>query len=88
MSCIEVTTFRLADGVDEAAFLDADRRAQTDVYYQQPGCLRRTTARRDDGEWLVAVLWASQDAASPATPDLDALVDPASVRRARYAALD
>jgi hypothetical protein len=88
VSCVEVTTFRLADGVDEAAFLAADARAQTDVYYQHPGVVRRTTARGEDGEWLVTVLWGSPDDVAPPTPDLDALVDPASVRTARYRTLD
>jgi hypothetical protein len=88
MSVVETITFRLADGVDEAAFLAADGRAQTDVYYQQPGCVRRTTARGDDGEWLVTVLWAPAPDGPVATPELDALVDPSSVRRARYTTLD
>jgi hypothetical protein len=84
---IETLTFRLADGVDEATFLDADRRAQTDVYYRSKGCLRRTTARSADGEWLVTVLWGSPEGEATA-PELDALMDPSSVRRARYETLD
>ena len=50
---IEHRTFRLAAGSDEAAFLAADRRVQTEVVPFQHGFIRRTTARNDDGRWLV-----------------------------------
>lgn len=59
MSVIETLTFRLAAGADEASFLSADARMQTEVYYGQQGLLRRTIARAADGEWLVLTLWAS-----------------------------
>lgn len=51
--------FRLRPGSDEAAFLAADRRVQEDFAYQQPGLLRRTTARGTDGNWIVIDLWRS-----------------------------
>ncbi|MGH9056226.1 MAG: hypothetical protein ACRDYY_10270 [Acidimicrobiales bacterium] len=54
---IEIFTFRLAEGADEEAFLAADKRLQTDFAYQQPGLLRRTTARGEDGRWVVVELW-------------------------------
>lgn len=57
---IEMLRFRLTDGADEAAFLAADRRLQADFAYQQPGLLRRTTARGHDGSWLVIDLWRSE----------------------------
>jgi hypothetical protein len=60
MAVIETMTFRLRDGVDEAVFLAADQRLQTDFAYQQPGLLRRTTAkgvRERDGDWIVVDLW-------------------------------
>jgi hypothetical protein len=94
---LETTTFRLASGVDEASFLRADERVQAAFAYQQPGVVRRTTARSTDGEWLVVTVWetaADADAArarETAAEDvaaLDRLVDPATVRHARYAALD
>ena len=53
-------TFRLADGADVAAFLSADKRLQSDFAYQQPGLVRRTTARGEGdraGEWIVVDLW-------------------------------
>lgn len=56
---IEIMRFRLADGRDEADFLAADRRLQEEFAYQQPGLLRRTTARAEDGGWVVIDLWRS-----------------------------
>ena len=91
---IELTTFRLRDGVDEAAFVAADAAAQAGFFYQQPGLVRRTTARGADGEWLVATIWTSADAADGAETALhdpsanaqvraylDCLADPVVVRR-------
>jgi hypothetical protein len=97
VSVIEVMSFRLAGGTDEAAFLEADRRVQTEFAYRQRGLLRRTTARNDDGEWMVIDLWRSDaDAdASDARWDGDAaaaafmaLVDRATVQIRRYHELD
>jgi hypothetical protein len=61
---IETLTGRLAAGADEAAFLDADRRFQTEFVPNHPGFVRRTTARgAGDGEWLVLTFWyAAEDA--------------------------
>ncbi|MBV9253757.1 MAG: hypothetical protein JO054_05975, partial [Actinobacteria bacterium] len=42
---IETLTGRLADGVDEEAFLEADRRFQTEFVPNHTGFVRRTTAR-------------------------------------------
>lgn len=55
----EITTFRLRPGVEEAAFVAADARAQTDFFYQQPGIARRTLAKgvNDTGEWCTVTLW-------------------------------
>jgi len=63
MSIVELTTFRLAEGVKEESFLALDRRIQTELVPNQPGFLRRTTARRGD-DWLVVTLWASEEAAA------------------------
>ena len=94
---IEITTFRLGAEVDEADFLEADRLVQTRFSPRRPGFLRRTTARGEDGDWLVLVLWGSAaDAAAAAeaattdrwTTALTALVDPGSVTVRRYTELD
>jgi hypothetical protein len=58
VSVIEIETFLLADGVDEAAYVSADAVVQTDVVYQQRGLARRTTARGGaDGRWAVITIW-------------------------------
>ncbi len=85
--------FRLADEVEDADFLAADKELQEEFAYQQPGMLRRTTARGGDGEWIVIDLWASAaDAracaarwdADPIARRFMALVDPASVVTGLY----
>jgi hypothetical protein len=85
---VELTTFRLAPGVDEATFLAADAELKEELN-PQPGFLRRTTARGGDGGWLVLVLWASAAHADDApAPVPGALVDAGSLRRERYTTLD
>ena len=59
MSIVEVTTFRLAEGVTDESFLALDHRVQTELVPNQPGFLRRTTARHGD-DWLVVTLWATR----------------------------
>lgn len=94
---MELTTFRLREGVDETAFLAADAAVQA-FHHRQPGLLRRTTARDiSSGEWLVLVLWASwphADAAlragraDEAVQSFDAMIDPASISVRRFDTLD
>jgi hypothetical protein len=81
---LETTTFRLADGVDEAAFLAADEALQADLSPRR-GFVRRTTARGEAGQWLVLTMWWSAQVADAVPSDL---VDPASVRRARFSTLE
>jgi hypothetical protein len=100
MGVIETMTFRLQQDADEAAFLAVDKRLQSDFAYQQPGLVRRTTARgvgAHAGDWLVVDIWWSADAADACAQrwDTDAtaqefmsFVDRASVDVRRYADLD
>jgi hypothetical protein len=95
MAVIETTTFRLADGVDDAAFLDADEQARTGFLYHQAGMLRATTARADDGAWITVVLWASYEDADAAAEveRVDAAMDRfdhmiAGAERRRYSTFD
>jgi hypothetical protein len=92
-----LTTFRLAAGADESAFRAADRRVQTELAYQEDGLLRRTTARSDDGTWMVLEIWRSDADADAGAAHRDghaaqegflAAVDPATVRRTRFHTLD
>jgi hypothetical protein len=61
VAVIETMTFRLRPGVDEAEFLGVDKRLQSEFAYQQPGLVRRTTARGDGGEWVVVDVWQTAD---------------------------
>jgi heme-degrading monooxygenase HmoA len=63
MSVVEITTFRLAEGVSDESFLALDKRLQTELVPNRSGFLRRTTARHGQ-EWLVVTLWLSEDAAA------------------------
>ena len=56
---IEIMRFRLPPGADETAFLAADRSVQDEFASRQPGLLSRTTARGEDGSWIVIDLWRS-----------------------------
>jgi hypothetical protein len=94
---IEIMKFRLAPGGDEAEFLTADRRLQEDFAYQQPGLLRRTTARGEDGGWIVIDLWRSAADADACAIRWDSdqvaqefmtLLDRSSVVVERYTPLD
>jgi heme-degrading monooxygenase HmoA len=97
MSVVVTHTFRLVAGADEAAFRRADARLQVEVYYGQPGLVRRTTARGSEGEWLVVTLWRSGDDAAtgaerardhPLTAEFLAHVDATSMSVGRYETLD
>ena len=91
---IEHHTFRLAAGVSEGQFLDADRRVQQEFAPFQEGFARRTTAR-DGDEWLVETLWyssvhaeAALTADDPAVQSLRACIDPATEKVRRWETLD
>ena len=96
MSIVELTTFRLAEGVSDDAFLALDRRMQTELVPNRPGFLRRTTARHGD-DWLVVTLWASDaDAAAfqrvadgdPMQVEFEHAVEAGTLHLTRYATLD
>jgi hypothetical protein len=94
---IEIMRFRLPPGADQAASLAADRRVQQEFACQQPGLLRRTTARGEDGGWIVIDLWrslADADACDvrwerdEAAQAFMSLLDRSSVAVERYQELD
>ena len=96
MSIVEITTFRLADGVTDESFLALDRRIQTELAPNQPGFLRRTTARHGE-DWAVVTLWASDaDAAAyqrnaeghPLQAEFERDVEAGTFHLTRYATLD
>jgi hypothetical protein len=94
---IEIMRFRLVEGADVAGFRAADSRLQTAFAYQQPGLLRRTTARSSDGGWVVIDIWrAAADAdacearwsADPVVRDFLQYVDETTIQSERYDELD
>ena len=94
---IEINTFRLADGVSDEAFLEVDERVRTGYLYHQPGLVRATTARGDDGEFAVVLLWESEEAAEagaakvgddPTYAELSKLLDQSSMRQRKYSTFD
>jgi heme-degrading monooxygenase HmoA len=96
MSIVEVTTFRLAEGIGDDDFLSLDKRIQTELVPNQPGFLRRTTARHGE-DWLVVTLWASDaDAAAfqraagahPLQAEFEHAVEAGTLHLTRYATLD
>ena len=85
--------FRLGQGTSEEEFLAADRRLQEEFAPRQPGLLRRTTARGEDGGWIVIDLWrsvADADACDrrwdqdPVAQAFMAFLDRSSVSTERY----
>jgi hypothetical protein len=97
VAVIETMTFRLRPGADEDVFLAVDKRLQSEFAYQQPGLVRRTTARGGDGAWIVIDLWYTADDADAMSArwDTDALakefmshVDADTVEVRRYTTLD
>ncbi len=100
MALIQTMTFRLSGDVEDGTFLAADARVQSEVAYQQPGLLRRTTARGTGGqlgEWITISLWRGAEDADaaerrwadhPTAQDLMALIDATTVEVRRYADLD
>jgi hypothetical protein len=97
LQVIEIMRFRLAPDVTEAEFVAADRNVQAEFAYQQPGLLRRTTARDGGGNWLVIDLWKSEEDAAacdtrweadPVAQRFMSLVDRDKFRSERYSTLD
>ena len=83
----EIVTFRLAEGVTDAAFLDAARAMQPFVE-AAPGFVSRTLSKGEAGSWTDHVLWTSMTSArtaaetifaDPATAPFAAAIDAKSV---------
>jgi hypothetical protein len=87
---IDIATFRLAPGVDDAAFLDVDARVQAELMRGERAFVRRTTARGEDGTWLVLTFWWTEpsEQAGLAGQELQQLVEGASLRRETYVSID
>ena len=57
MAILEVETFTLNTGVEALAFRALDEQMQEWCYVNRPGLARRTTARNDDGSYVVITLF-------------------------------
>jgi heme-degrading monooxygenase HmoA len=96
MATIEITVFSLRPDADDESFLAADRSVQTELVPNQPGFMRRTTARRGD-TWLVLTLWRSWADAEAfeilahghaVHMAFEGHIDPTSQRQQRFETLD
>ena len=65
MAVLEIETFTLAAGVDNASFRALDEAMQEWCYLNRPGLARRTTARADDGTYVVVTLFGDASQADP-----------------------
>jgi hypothetical protein len=84
---IDITTFRLSAEADVSGFLASDAEVQAELS-SRTGFVRRTTARRDDGTWLVLTFWydaAHADADEVRLPDG---ADAQTLRVERFDSLD
>ena len=75
MAVLEVETFTLAAGVDAPAFRALDEQMQEWCYVNRPGLARRTTARSENGTYVVITLFGNaSQAVSTYYKDSDAVV--------------
>lgn len=97
MSTVETIRFRLRAGIEDSDFLVRNYTVETQYMMRRPGFLSRETAHSDDGEWLVAVHWASVEDAdetmgaffgAPETQGFLDAVDKATVQSGRYQVVD
>ena len=65
-SILEIATFKLAEGVEEAALLEASAQLERDFLAQQPGFLRRELVRKGAQTYADIILWHSQEQAQAA----------------------
>ena len=85
---IELSKFRLLDGVSTGEFLERDADFQQHFVYQQEGLVRRTMASGLDGEWASITWWrsmkdvrraASESLTTPVAIAFSALLDSTSI---------
>lgn len=64
---VEWAPFTLAEGVDEAALVEASNALQTDFLSKQRGFIRRDLLKGKDNQWVDIVYWNSQEEADQAS---------------------
>ena len=96
---VEVTTFRVSAGTDDAALVDADARWQEALMLRASGFVRRTFGRSvDDARgWAAISLWGTLDdaiaaqglaSADAAGQAFYAFAEEGTIEVRRYTALD
>ena len=63
---VEWAPFRLAEGADAAALLEASEALQRDFLRRQPGFVRRELLRDETGRFVDLVVWADHSSAMAA----------------------
>ena len=75
MAVLEVETFTLVTGIDALAFRTLDEQMQEWCYVNRQGLARRTTARAEDGTYVVITLFGdASQAVSTYFKNTDAVV--------------
>ena len=64
MAVLEIHTFALQTAMSAADFRALDERMQEWCYLNRPGIARRTTAKDDNGSYVVVTLFESADQAT------------------------
>ena len=90
MAIIEVARYKLREGANEQALIQAEKEIQQGVGRHYAGNLGRELSRGENGEFVLIMRWESQTAADgwnaalfqdPAGRTLGGLVDPTSMRK-------
>lgn len=64
---VEWAPFTLAEGVDEAALVEASNALQTDFLGKQRGFIRRNLLKGKENQWVDIVYWSSRKEADQAS---------------------
>ena len=90
---MEVTTFKIKNGVSSAVFNKRDASIESDFTANQPGFIKRISGLTETGEIGVIVFWESLDNASasmkkfmgdPSVADYATMIDGSTMKLARY----
>ena len=57
---LEITTFKLKEGVAEATLLEAADKMQKEFLTEADGFISRTLTKEDDGTWRDVIFWKDQ----------------------------
>lgn len=90
---IEIVTFHLTDGADQADFLVKNKDVENNFVSQMPGFKSRETAVNEDGEVVVVLHWEKPESAqgsmdkfvpAPETQDFQKLINMDTFKMVRY----